>query len=89
MAEITRAPDGRYCDLCKARWGKLKDGTLHVKAQKQAVILITTTRGEKTIERAYCPGCRDYLSRWSDGSVWPLSEQLNYAKERTNAQFSR
>jgi len=81
MSDISKAPEGRYCDLCKARWGKLKDGSLHVKAQKQAVIVLTTHRQNKTIERAYCTGCRDYLSRWNDGSVWPLSEQLNYAKE--------
>jgi len=85
MAEILRAPEGRYCDLCKARWGKLKDGTLHVKAQKQAVIIIQTKRKDFVIERAYCTGCRDYLSRWSDGSIWPLSEQLNYAKEHMHA----
>jgi DNA-binding NarL/FixJ family response regulator len=84
MSTITRAPEGRYCDLCKARWGKLKDGSLHVKAQKQAVIVISTFKRTQTIERAYCAGCRDYLSRWSDGSIWPLSEQLNYAKEHAH-----
>jgi hypothetical protein len=81
MGQIIRAEVGRYCDYCKGRWGKLKDGSLHEKARRQAVVVvISTITKSKGIERAYCETCRAENSRWADGSVWPISDQLNYAK---------
>ena len=81
MGHIVKAEHGRYCDYCKGRWGKAKDGSLHDKAKRQAVVVvISTTVKSKGIERAYCEPCRTDNSRWADGSIWPLSDQLNYAQ---------
>ena len=81
MGQITRAEVGRYCDYCKGRWGKAKDGSLNEKARRQAVVVVISTIAKsKGIERAYCETCRAENSRWPDGTIWPLSEQLNYAQ---------
>ena len=81
MGQIIKAEAGRYCDYCKGRWGKAKDGSLNEKAKRQAVVIvISTITKSKGRERAYCEPCRAEISRWPDGSIWPLSEQLNYAQ---------
>ena len=78
---ITRAPAGRYCDYCKAQWGRLKDDW-HPKAKTQAaVICVSETHQGKNNERAYCEAHRAEISTMADGSVWPLNEQMETGRK--------
>ena len=56
---ITRAPAGRYCDYCKAQWGRVKEDW-HPKAKTQAVVVCSSeTHQGKFNERAYCEAHRE------------------------------
>ena len=73
---ITRAPAGRYCDYCKAQWGRVKEDW-HPKSKTQAVVVCTSeTHQGRHNERAYCEAHRAEISTMPDGSVWPLNEQM-------------
>jgi hypothetical protein len=84
---IVKAPEGRWCDYCKNEWGKVKyDGPgqtqWHLKARTAAVVLcISETPLGKNNERAYCADHRAELSEWAQGEVWPLVDQMEYAKK--------
>jgi hypothetical protein len=87
--EILKPEKDRYCDHCKAMWGKVKDkhtkeNVWHDKARIPASVLVVSYYATGKIERAYCSECRDHNSRWPDGSVWPLAEQASYFKVATN-----
>jgi len=78
---ITRAPAGRYCDYCKAQWGRVK-GDWHPKAKTQAIVVCTSeTHQGKFNERAYCEAHRAEISTMPDGSVWPLNEQMEVGRK--------
>jgi hypothetical protein len=87
--EIIKPEKDRYCDHCKAMWGKVKDkhtkeNVWHDKARISASVLVVSYYATGKIERAYCSECRDHNSRWADGSIWPLAEQVSYFKVATN-----
>lgn len=84
---IKNAPEGRYCDICKAEWGKIKN-EWHPKAKTQAAILVIseTHRGMNN-ERAYCLHHRSELSKWTNGEIWPLVDQMAYAKDLESKQY--
>ena len=77
---ITKAASGTYCDICKARWGKMKDGTWHLKAQTPAWV---TTKSElpksRGVSRSYCRRCITEIETWPDGSLFTLSSQIQYS----------
>ena len=78
---ITRAPAGRYCDYCKAQWGRVKEDW-HPKAKTQAVVVCSSeTHQGKFNERAYCEAHRAEISTMADGSVWPLNEQMETGRK--------
>jgi hypothetical protein len=76
---IRRANSGVYCDYCKAQWGKLKDGTWHIKAQTQASVTCYSIT-KPNVQRSYCAPCLAMVQAWPDGSVFTLPEQIEYAK---------
>ena len=73
----------QWCDMCKSRWGQLKDGSWHPMAQSPAVWRV---QSETPIRRAqvrfYCQPCANDVQNWPDGTFWSLKEQLDYAIER-------
>jgi hypothetical protein len=80
---ITTAKAGVFCDYCKDAWGGRRVNgvfTWHEKAQRQAVVTITsvTIKAKGTV-RSYCGECRNLVSNWPDGTVFPLAEQVEAA----------
>ena len=77
---IVKAASGTYCDICKAQWGKMKDGTWHLKAMTPAWV---TTKSElpksKGISRSYCRRCISDIEQWPDGSLFTLKSQIDYS----------
>ncbi len=77
----------QWCDYCKNRWGQLKDGTWHIKAQVPAIWKVQSeTPNRKAQVRFYCQACADEVQNWvyRDGKethteFWTLKEQLQYA----------
>lgn len=86
---IKNPPEGRWCDYCKMEWGKLDNGKRwHEKAMTPAVVLIVSeTHMGKNNERAYCMNHRSQLSTWTNGEIWPLVDQMAYAKEMKVKQY--
>jgi hypothetical protein len=80
---LVSAKRGIWCDYCKLRWGQLKDGTWHEKAQTQAAWTITSElpRSSK-IPRHYCQECAVDSSKWADGTYFDLKQQIQFAQER-------
>ena len=78
---VTRNMDpNRWCDYCKARWGKNRDGSWADRAQKPAMWLCTSETGErKGRTRYYCNDCAIEVSTQRDGSFWSLDEQMDYS----------
>ena len=80
----------QYCDYCKLRWGQMKDGTWHLKAQTPAVWRCESVMpGRKGRVRFYCQSCADEVQNWDvkvndpdhfETRFWSLKEQLEYAK---------
>jgi hypothetical protein len=70
----------QWCDYCKSRWGQLKDGTWHLKAQVPAVWkVVSETPMRRGQVRFYCQPCAADAQNWPDGTFWSLKEQLTYA----------
>ncbi len=70
----------QWCDYCKSRWGQLKDGSWHLKAQVPAVWKVQSeTPTRRTQVRFYCQPCAAEAQNWPDGTFWSLKEQLTYA----------
>ncbi len=78
---LTRNTNPRqWCDYCKTRYGQLKDGTWHLKAQVPAVWKVQSeTPTRRSQVRFYCQQCANDAQNWSDGTFWSLKEQLDYA----------
>ena len=76
---LTRASQGVWCDYCKYRWGKEKDGSWNIRAMKPALWTIISeyhkSKGEK---RHYCQDCANDVQTWADGTFWKLEDQANY-----------
>lgn len=92
---IVKAKSGVYCDTCKDRWGYVKgdDGRSvpHPKGQRQAysTIISETHYGKEPVIRNLCYACMDDSSRWHDGTIWTLADQIQYAKDNRNGQQLR
>jgi len=83
---IIKAPAGKYCDYCKAQWGRVKEDW-HPKAKTQAaVICISETHQGKNNERAYCEDHRAEISTMPDGSIWPLIDQMETGRKLIKAK---
>ena len=78
---LTRNSNPRqWCDYCKTRFGQLKDGTWHLRAQVPAIWKVTSeTPNRRGIVRFYCQECAQEAQKWPDGTFWTLKEQLDYA----------
>lgn len=78
---LTRNSNPRqWCDYCKTRFGQLKDGTWHLRAQVPAVWKVTSeTLHRRGMVRFYCQECANEAQKWPDGTFWSLKEQLDYA----------
>ena len=78
---LTRNSNPRqWCDYCKTRFGQLKDGSWHLKAQVPAVWKVTSeTPNRRGMVRFYCQECANEAQKWADGTFWSLKEQLDYA----------
>ena len=84
----------QWCDYCKSRWGQLKDGTWHLKAQTPAVWKVQSeTPLRRAQVRFYCQSCANEAQNWPDGTFWSLKEQLEAAiddfagREKLNVQL--
>jgi len=70
----------QWCDICKSRYGQMKDGTWHLKAQTPAIWKVQSeTPIRKAQVRFYCQPCADEVQNWLDGTFWSLKEQLEVA----------
>ena len=85
----------QWCDYCKMRWGQLKDGTWHLKAQVPAVWKVQSETPTRRMQvRFYCQPCANEAQNWPDGTFWSLKEQLEYAidefagREKLNVELS-
>ena len=78
---LTRNTNPRqWCDYCKMRFGQMKDGTWHLRAQVPAVWKVQSeTPHRRSQVRFYCQSCANDAQNWSDGTFWSLKEQLDYA----------
>ena len=75
----------QWCDICKGRWGQLKDGTWHYKAMSPAVWrVISESPLRAGITRFYCQPCADDVQNWPDGTFYSLKEQLTDAVTKYN-----
>lgn len=91
---IVKAKSDTWCDTCKDAWGQIRDASnkqiWHPKAIRQAMITTiseTHLLGEPVV-RSYCHDCLQEASKAADGSIWSLSEQIEYAKQnRQNQQM--
>jgi hypothetical protein len=77
------------------RWGQLKDGTWHHKAQVPAVWKVHSETPTRRMQvRFYCQPCANEAQNWPDGTFWSLKEQLEYAidefagREKLNVELS-
>ncbi len=70
----------QWCDYCKMRWGQMKDGTWHHKAQVPAVWKVQSETPTRRMQvRFYCQPCANEAQNWPDGTFWSLKEQLEAA----------
>jgi len=70
----------QWCDYCKMRWGQLRDGTWHLKAQVPAIWKVQSeTPTRRAQVRFYCQACANEAQNWPDGTFWSLKEQLEMA----------
>ena len=78
---ICRALNGIWCDYCKSRYGKNKDGSWNQNAMAQATVtIISTTKLSKGVTRSYCRKCVDEVQTWPDGTVWDIPSQVKFAE---------
>jgi hypothetical protein len=94
---LTRNHNPRqWCDTCKMRYGQMKDGTWHLKAQTPAIWKVQSeTPMRRAQVRFYCQPCADEVQNWPDGTFWSLKEQLQAAiddfagREKLNVELPR
>jgi hypothetical protein len=81
MMAIYKNSDRRiWCDPCKVRYGKLKDGTWHHRAQVMAVWITVSETINKGFRRGYCQPCANEYQTWHDNTIWTFKEMQEYAK---------
>ena len=80
LSLIRNTNNRQWCDYCKTRFGQLKDGTWHIRAQVPAVWkVVSETPTRRNMVRFYCQECANEAQKWPDGTFWSLKEQLQYA----------
>ena len=86
---LTRNHNQRqWCDICKGRWGQLKNGEWHPLAQSPAFWRTDSqSPNRKGVIRFYCQPCANEIQNWPDGTFYSLKEQLldalsKYSKNR-------
>jgi hypothetical protein len=96
LSLIRNTNQRQWCDYCKSRYGQLKDGTWHLKAQVPAVWKVQSeTPLRRAQVRFYCQPCANEAQNWPDGTFWSLKEQLEYAidefagREKLNVELPR
>jgi len=77
LSLIRNQNSNQWCDYCKMRWGQMKDGTWHIKAQQPAIWkAVSESPHRNGITRFYCQPCADEAQNWPDGTYYSLKEQL-------------
>ena len=80
LSLIRNSNRNQWCDYCKTRWGQLKDGTWHIKAQVPAVWKAVSESPKRSgITRFYCQDCANEVQNWPDGTYYSLKQQLEDA----------
>jgi hypothetical protein len=80
LSLIRNTNRSQYCDYCKGRWGKMKDGSWHINAQRPAEwIIISESPTRRGKRRFYCQPCANEVQNWANGTFWSLKEQLDFA----------
>ena len=80
MSLIRNNNKNQWCDTCKLRWGQLKDGSWHLRAQVPAIWkVVSESPQRKGITRFYCQACADESCNWPDGTYYSLKQQLEDA----------
>lgn len=80
MSLIRNSNRSQWCDICKSRWGQMKDGTWHPKAQQPAYWKVVSESPKRAgITRFYCLACAEEACNWPDGTYYSLKEQLTDA----------
>jgi hypothetical protein len=78
---IRRALNGIWCDYCKSRYGKNKDGSWHENAMAQATVTIVSTLPQsKGVTRSYCRKCLEDVQNWPDGTIFDIPAQIRAAE---------
>ena len=78
---ITKADPGVWCDYCKSRWGRVREGW-HPKATTQATVIIHSFNPKSNVtKRHYCAGCAlDVTSFTGTKNIgaynWGLADQI-------------
>lgn len=72
--------NNQWCDTCKIKWGQLKDGSWHPKAQMPAYWkAVSQSPLRNGITRFYCQPCANEIQNWPDGTFYSLKQQLEDA----------
>ena len=81
---MTKAKAGTWCDYCKAKWGKNRDGSWHDRAMTPAYITVVSELARSHNKtNSYCQRCLAEVSDWPTGQ-FTLSEQLIFAHSLDN-----
>jgi len=81
---MTKAKAGTWCDYCKAKWGKNRDGSWHDRAMTPAYITVVSELARSHNKtNSYCQHCLAEVSDWPTGQ-FTLSEQLIFAHSLDN-----
>ena len=77
LSLMRNSNSNQWCDICKSRWGQLKDGNWHYKAMTPAVWkAVSESPQRRGVTRFYCQPCADEVQNWPDGTFYSLKEQL-------------
>lgn len=75
LDNLQHAKKNVWCDYCKYAWG-----VNHPKGQTQAAwTIVSKLPASHGRIRHLCQACVVDVSRWADGSYFPLPEQIAYA----------
>jgi len=85
LSLIRNTNRNQWCDTCKQRWGQMKDGSWHPKAQMPAYWkVISEHPSRRGVTRFYCYKCAEDSCNWPDGTYYSLKEQLEDALTKYN-----
>ena len=85
LSLIRNTNRNQWCDTCKQRWGQMKDGSWHPKAQMPAYWKVVSEHpNRRGVTRFYCYKCAEDSCNWPDGTYYSLKEQLEDALTKYN-----